>query len=443
MKTIIVGGTAAGTSAAVKVQKMAQDPEVVIYEKGDLVSFGACGLPYYVGDYFADKHQMIARSKEAFEKQGIKVALHHEVLAVDTTKKTVTVRDLTTQVDFVDHYDRLMVATGSTAIMPPVPRTDFANLYTLKTMADGVRVKEALADPTIEHITVVGGGFIGVEFTEALLHQGKTVRLIQLDDRLMKDSFDSEVTELLEAKMAEVGVEVHLNEAVTEFVGNERVETVVTDKGRYATDLVLVAIGVRPANQFLGAEFDTLKNGALIVDNQGRTNVPDVWAAGDNATVKHLVSGVDKYLPLATGANKLGRVAGESIAGGTTTYPGTLGTSGVKFTTLELARTGLSEKEAQSLGLAYKTIVINDKNQTDYYPGQKDIRVKLIYEAVTRRLLGGQTAGENGAALRIDVLAAAIAGKLTTEDLGLLDLMYAPPFARTWDVLNIAGNVAK
>ncbi|MCD5028955.1 CoA-disulfide reductase [Enterococcus asini] len=442
MKTIIIGGTAAGTSAAVKVQKLAEDPEVVIYEKGDLVSLGACGLPYYIGDYFEDANQMIAREKAAFEKQGITIKLHHEVLAVDTTAKTVHVKPAEGE-EFIDHYDKLMVATGSSVVLPPVKRVDFVNLYTVKTMSDGKNLKKHLSQADIQRVTIVGGGYIGVEIAEALLHLGKEVQLIQMEANLLQDSFDSEINELMAAKMRETNVDLHLSETVKEFEGDRNIRWVITDKGRYKTDLVIVAIGVRPATAFLGKEFATLKNGALIVDNQGRTNVPDVWSAGDCATVDFLNTGEKRYIPLATGANKLGRVAGESMAGKATTYPGSLGTAGVKFQELEMARTGLTEREAKDLGLNYKAIVINDKNQTNYYPGQKDIRIKLIYEADTRRILGGQIAGENGAALRIDTLAAAITGQLTTETLGLLDLMYAPPFARTWDALNIAGNVAK
>lgn len=442
MKTIIIGGTAAGTSAAVKIQKLAENPEVVIYEKGDMVSFGACGLPYYIGDYFQDANQMIAREKAAFEKQGIAVKLHHEVVAVDTNSKTVRVKPATGE-EFVDSYDKLMVATGSAVILPPVSRVDFDNLFTVKTMEDGKRLKERLLDKEIQKVTVVGGGYIGVEIVEALLHLDKEVQLIQLEDNLLQDSFDSEINELMAAKMRAAKVDLHLSETVKDFEGEQAIQWVVTDKGRYKTDLVVVAIGVRPATGFLGKEFATLKNGALIVDNQGRTNVPDVWSAGDCATVDFLNTGEKRYIPLATGANKLGRVAGESMAGLDTIYPGSLGTAGVKFQELEMARTGLTEREAKELNLNYKAIVINDKNQTDYYPGQKDIRIKLIYEADTRKILGGQIAGENGAGLRIDTLAAAITGGLTTETLGLLDLMYAPPFARTWDALNIAGNVAK
>lgn len=442
MKTIIIGGTAAGTSAAVKVQKLAENPEVVIYEKGDLVSFGACGLPYYIGDFFQDADQMIAREKAAFEKQGIAIKLHHEVVAVDTNSKTVRVKPANGE-EFVDSYDKLMVATGSSVILPPVSRVDFDNLFTVKTMADGKRLKEQLLDKNVQKVTVVGGGYIGVEIVEALLHLGKEVQLIQLEENLLQDSFDSEINELMAAKMRTAKVDLHLSETVKDFEGEKAIQWVVTDKGRYKTDLVVVAIGVRPATGFLGKEFATLKNGALIVDNQGRTNVPDVWSAGDCATVDFLNTGEKRYIPLATGANKLGRIAGESMSGLDTTYPGSLGTAGVKFQELEMARTGLTEREAKELDLNYKAIVINDKNQTDYYPGQKDIRIKLIYEADTRKILGGQIAGENGAGLRIDTLAAAITGGLTTETLGLLDLMYAPPFARTWDALNIAGNVAK
>ncbi|WP_270789992.1 CoA-disulfide reductase [Enterococcus diestrammenae] len=453
MKTIIIGGTAAGMSAAVKIQKMAKDPLITVYEKGEVVSFGACGLPYYVGDYFHDSHQMIAREQAAFEKMGIAVKLFHEVVAVDTTTKTVTVRDNFHDETFVDSYDQLLVASGATPIMPPVTTqldgAAFENLFTLKTLGDGRALKTYLRLEEVYQVTIIGGGFIGVECAEAFLHQGKKVRLIQLDDHLLQDSFDEEISEVIEAKLRQAGVSLHLAEGVQDLVGsldaegNCRVTQVVTDQGEYGTDLVVVAIGVKPATDFLGPAFAKLANGALIVDDQGRTNVPDVWAAGDCATVPHLVTGDDRFIPLATGANKLGRIAGEVMAGADSHYPGTLGTAGVKFMELEAARTGITVADADKLGYDYNTVVIDDKNQTDYYPGQKDIRVKLIYDNQTLCLLGAQIAGENGAALRIDTLAAAITMEMTTKQLGLLDLLYAPPFARTWDVLNVAGNVAK
>ncbi len=452
MKTIIIGGTAAGMSGAVKIQKMAENPEVVVYEKGEVVSFGACGLPYYVGDQFHDSRQMIAREQAAFEKMGIKVKLFHEVTAVDTLNKTVTVWDSQEGQSFTDTYDRLLIACGAYPLTPPLKTpgaAKYENLFHLKTIGDGRALKTYLRVEEVQHVTVIGGGFIGVECAEALLHQGKQVRLIQLDEHLLADSFDSEISEVLEDKLRTAGVALHLGEKVQDLAGGvdeesiARVHSVVTDQGEYATDLVVMAIGVRPATQMLGSEFDKLANGALIVDNQGRTNVADVWGAGDCATVPHLVTGDNRYIPLATGANKLGRVAGEVIAGADSYYPGSLGTAGVKFLALEAARTGITEADALKLGLSFKTVVINDKNQTDYYPGQKDIRVKLIYDDQTLVILGAQIVGENGAALRIDTLAAAITMGMTTKQLGMLDLLYAPPFARTWDVLNVAGNVAK
>lgn len=205
MKTIIIGGTAAGMSAAVKIQKMAKDPLITVYEKGEVVSFGACGLPYYVGDYFHDSHQMIAREQAAFEKMGIAVKLFHEVVAVDTTTKTVTVRDNFHDETFVDSYDQLLVATGATPIMPPVTTqldgAAFENLFTLKTLGDGRALKTYLRLEEVYQVTIIGGGFIGVECAEAFLHQGKKVRLIQLDDHLLQDSFDEEISEVIEAKL--------------------------------------------------------------------------------------------------------------------------------------------------------------------------------------------------------------------------------------------------
>lgn len=443
MKIVIIGGTAAGMSAAVKAKKTDPKAEVVVYEKGELVSFGACGLPYFVAGYFDDATRMIARKKAAFEEQGITVKLYHEALAVDTIQKQVSIRDLQTAKELAVSYDKLLIATGADPQLPPVEKTAYPNLFTLKTLADGKRLKRYLAEQPVTRVTLIGGGFIGVELAEAFLKLQKQVTLIQLDERVLEAAFDPEITEVVSDQLQKAGVALRLSEAVQSFAGEKTIDEVITDKGRYQTDLVVSAIGVKPATAFLGSEFQKLKNGALIVDHQGKTSVADVYAAGDCATVPDLVTDRPLYVPLATGANKLGRTAGAVMAGKTAQYPGSLQTAGLKFLQLEAARTGLTQAQAQKAGIAYKTSVIDDKNQTSYYPGQKEIRVKLVYDPETLRIIGGQIVGENGAALRIDVLAQAIAAKQTTKDLGLLDLLYAPPFARTWDVLNIAGNVAR
>jgi NADPH-dependent 2,4-dienoyl-CoA reductase/sulfur reductase-like enzyme len=443
MKIVIVGGIAAGMSAAAKARRVNPTAEIIVYEKGPRVSFGACGLPYYLAGYFDDPNQMIARDLASFQKQNITIKLRHEVLAVNAADKKITVKDLTSGNVLLDNYDKLMIATGAHVVMPAIKNSKKENIFTLRTMEDGIRLREYIERPDVQHVTVVGAGFVGVELCDALLHQKKTVRMIQLANRVMGESFDAEFCELIEAKLIDNGVFLHTSETVKELIGDETITEVVTDKGKYPTDAIIFAIGIRPNTKFLGEEFEKFKNGALLVDQYGQTSVPDVYAAGDCATVRDRLTGYDIYLPLATTANKFGRIVGENLAGNKKKFAGMLGTSGIKLLDLEAASTGLTETRAKELDANYRTVLIDDKNQTNYYPGQKPIRVKLIYNANSYELYGGQIAGENGAALRIDVLALAVATEFQTEDLGFLDLLYAPPYARTWDALNVAGNVAK
>ncbi|AQT86511.1 coenzyme A disulfide reductase [Paenibacillus larvae subsp. larvae] len=444
MRIIIIGGVAAGMSAAAKARRMDREADIVVYEMTEEVSFGACGLPYFVGDFFEDPNRMIARTKEQFEQTGIPVFTKHQVVAVDPDQKTLQVRNMATGEEFGDYYDKMMIATGARAVIPPFCNRELNNIFTLKSMADGRALKAAALKEEHKQIVVIGAGYIGVEVVEAMKALGKDVRLIQLDARVLPDSFDEEITKRMEAELVAHGVQLHLNESVKGFVGEHMVEGVETDYGSYQADLVVVATGVRPNTEFLketGVEM--LDNGALIINAHGETSLPDIYAAGDCASVHHLIKGRPVYIPLATTANKIGRIVGENLAGQKSEFRGTLGSACVKVMDLEAGRTGISEREAKQMGIPYKTVTILDKNQTNYYPGQSDIHVKLIYHAETKVILGGQIIGKNGAVLRVDVLASAIYSKMTTEELGMLDLCYAPPFARTWDVLNTAGNVAK
>ncbi|SPC36665.1 CoA-disulfide reductase [Latilactobacillus fuchuensis] len=443
MRTIIIGATAAGTSAAAKAKRTNPDLEITMYEKRDYVSFGACGLPYYVGAYFEDANQMIARTPAAFAKQGIDVQLEHEVTAVDFDAQTVTVLNFTTQQVSTEHYDRLMLATGATAIMPPFKNADLKGIHHLRTLADGETLRTLGQSEAVQKVTVIGAGFIGLEIAEEFHRLGKQVQLIQLEDRILPLAFDAELTDIMAQDLVDNGIDLHLAEAVQGFAGDTQVKTVITDKGQYATDLVIVATGIRPNTQFVDDDrLKRLANGAIIVDQSGHTSINHVYAAGDNATVINSVTGQPMYSPLATGANKLGRIVGTNLGGQSAQLPGMLNSAGVQLVTLEAGRTGLTEAEAKTAGIEYKSVVIHDKNQTDYYPGQAAITVKLIYRKENHVLIGGQVIGAKGAVLRVDVLATAIQAQMTTEQLGLLDLVYAPPFARTWDALNVAGNVA-
>lgn len=444
MKIVIIGGVAAGMSAAAKAKRIMPGAEVVVYEKTDVVSFGACGLPYFVGDFFQDPNEMVARTAEKFRETGIDVRDKHEVVSIQPESKTLRVKNLTTNEEFEDTYDRLMVATGASAVIPPIENVRLQNVFTLKSMEDGLGLKEVAMKEENKHIVVIGAGYIGIEVVEAMKELGKEVRLIQLADRVLSDSFDKEITDVMEEELRGHGVHVHLKEAVKAFNGTEKVEEVVTDKDSYKADVVVIATGVRPNTQFLqDTGIDMLRNSAIKIDEHGRTSVEDIYAAGDCASVYHLVRDEHVYIPLATTANKIGRIVGENLAGLNNSFPGTLGSACVKVMHVEAGRTGISEEEAKRLSISYHTVIIRDKNQTSYYPGQEDILVKLVYDADTKVILGGQIVGKQGAVLRVDVLVAVIAKKMTTEELGMLDLCYAPPFARTWDVLNVAGNVAK
>lgn len=444
MRVIIVGAVAAGMSAAAKLKRMKPEYDVVVYEKTDVVSFGACGLPYFVGGFFDDANNMIARSAEKFRETGIDLNVFHEVVKVDTEAKKVTVRNLETNVEFEDSYDKLMIATGASSIIPPIKNVKLENVSTLKTMEDGIKVKELLNKEENQKVAIIGAGFIGLEAVEAAKQLGKEVRVFQSESRVLAQVFDKEITDVLEEEIKKHDVDLRLEELVSELVGETKVEKIITNKGEYEADVVIIATGVRPNTAFLkDTSIEMLPNGAIIVDEFGRTSVEDIYAAGDCATIQNIVTGQDSYVPLATGANKLGRIVGENLAGANNAFQGSLASSCIKVMNMEAARTGLSEKEVKALGFDYKTKFITDMNQTSYYPGRQKIYVKLIYDAHTKVIYGGQVAGYKDAVQRCNVIAACIYGKMTTEQLGMLDLSYAPPFSRTWDVLNVAGNVSK
>jgi len=441
IKIVIIGGDAAGMSAAAKAKRVAKDAQIVVYEKTDIVSFGACGLPYFVGDFFEDPSDMMARTAEKSRESGLEINLLHEAVRVDIPRKLLTLKNLTTGEERVDSYDRLLIATGATPIIPPIQNVGLKNVFTLKSIYDGIDLKQAAKKQENKEVVIIGAGFIGLELVEAMLKLGKNVRLIQLDSRILPEAFDQEITDIMEKELIDQGVHLHLVEKVLAFQGQTTITDVVTDKGTYKADIVILATGIRPSTAFLkDTGIEMLRNGAIVIDKYGETNLKDVYAAGDCATVFHLIREENVYIPLATTANKLGRIVGENLAGQRTAFQGTLGSAAVKVMDLEAGKTGLSEIDAMKMGLNYKTVFVTDQNQTGYYPGQADIAVKLIYESETHVLLGGQIIGKKGAVLRVDVLAAAIFKKTTTKELGMLDLCYSPPFSKAWDVLNIAGN---
>lgn len=443
MKVVIIGAVAAGMSAAAKLKRIKPDYEVVVYEKTDIVSFGACGLPYYVGGFFNDPNMMIAREKSKFIESGIDLKTFKEVIDVDTLEKTLTIKDALSGEIFIDNYDKLMIATGASSIMPSLDKS-YDNLTTLKDMNDGIKLKELISKEENKNIVIIGAGFIGIETIEAAKKLNKNIHLIGRSNRILSKVFDKEITDLLEEELRKNNIHLHLNETIQKYIGEENITKVITNKSEIDCDIVVMAIGVKPNTSFLeNTNIKMLSNGAIIVDECGRTSVEDIYAAGDCATIKNLVTNEDMYVPLATGANKLGRIVGENLGGINSYYPGSLASSCIKVLDMEAAVTGLTEERAKALNLDFKTKCITNYNQTHYYPGREKLLIKLIYDAKTKVILGGQIAGYKDAVQRANVLATAITAKMTTEQLGMLDLCYAPPFATTWDALNVAGNVSK
>ncbi|UEL46267.1 CoA-disulfide reductase [Terrisporobacter hibernicus] len=443
MKVIIIGAVAAGMSAAAKLKRIKPDYEVIVYEKTDIVSFGACGLPYYVGGFFQDSNMMIAREKSKFIESGIDLRTLKEVIDVNADSKTLTIKDSLTEEIFTDKYDKLMIATGASSIMPSLDKS-YENLTTLKDMNDGLKLRELMNKEENNNIVILGAGFIGIETIEAAKKLNKNIHLVGRSNRVLNKVFDKEITDLLEEELKKNNIYLHLGETVKEYVGNNKITKVITNNSEIDTDLVVIAIGVKPNTSFLkNTNIDMLPNGAIIVDEGGKTSIKDVYSAGDCATIKNLVTNEDMYVPLATGANKLGRIVGENLGGMNSSFPGSLASSCIKVLDMEAAVTGLTEGKAKSLNIDYKTKCITNYNQTHYYPGREKLLVKLVYHAKTKVILGGQIAGYKDAVQRANVIATAITAGMTTDQLGMLDLCYAPPFATTWDVLNVAGNVSK
>lgn len=445
MEAIIIGGVAAGMSAASKLKRTLPQARIRVYERGNFLSYGACGIPYYVGGINADPDLLIARSREDFEKQGIQTFLRHEAVSVDPVRCQVRVRDLDSGREFEDGYDRLMIAVGCDSAVLPIPGADLPGVFYLKSMEDGLLLEKILSLPGVRSAVIVGGGYIGVEMAEALLARQLSVTLVEASERLLTP-FEPAFSAMAAQELERQGVRLRLNERVSaiEIQGNER--AVITAQGSYSADLVIMCAGVVPATGFLkGSGLRLARNGAVMVDRQMRASYEGVYAAGDCAVVYNRVTGEDFFLPLGTVANKCGRIAGGNMAGESEVFAGALGTAAIKACSLEMARTGMSTGDARRLGKDFALSTVKAWNHPAYYPGRQELTIALLYERGTRRLLGANAAGPygSGAVLRTDMLAIAIHAGMSTDELGMVDLAYAPPFSGVWDAVHIAANAAK
>ena len=442
-RILIIGADAAGMSAAGQIRKLLPDSEITAYERSPHCSYAACGMPYYAAGLVDSESRLIARTPEQFlEKQNILVRTRCEVVAVTPSSASLTVRDLESGREFEDRYDKLLFATGAVPAIPPVEGADAAGIFSLSTLESGIAVRRFVDEERPEHVTIIGGGYIGLEMAEAFsCERGLRVTLLDKSPQVM-NTFDPDMAEFMAEAIRGVGTELRLSEGLVAFgVKDGRVRTVITEKGEIETDIVIMGLGVRPNTALArDAGLDLSVRDSIRADETMATSHPHIWAAGDCASTTHLITGKPFWVALGTVANRMGRVSGISMGGGKASFSGVLGTAMSKHCAFETARTGLTEKEAAEHGFEYVSTVIKTKTRAGYYPGAEVMHVKLVAEAGTERLLGGQIVGGQGAAKRVDILAAALAAKMTLKELIDLDLGYAPPFSLVWDPVQIAGR---
>lgn len=444
MNVLIIGAVAAGMSTASKLRRLDDSIKITVLEKGRDVSYGACGLPYFLSDLIPKEKQLIARTEEQFIEQGINLLINHEALNVNHIDKTVEAMNHETGEKVLFHYDKLVIATGTSPIRLPVKGKELKGIHTLNSLEDGRNLKIALNQPNIKRIAVVGGGYIGLEVAENLVEMGKEVIVIERENRVLT-KFSKLVSTITHEELLKHGVVLNLNETVTAYEGDAFVSKVITNDASYQVDLVIEAIGVRPNTKFLdNLPLERLKNGAIVTNKRMETSIKDIYAAGDCVAYYHrILKNSQSFVPLGTHANKAGRVIAENIAGLNSTFEGVIGSSVLKVFDLEIARTGLDLEEATLHNIHANRVHITAKDRAGYYPDATKIDIEIIYNEVNCQLLGAFMIGKKGVAHRINTLATAISAGMTAEDYSALDYAYAPPFSPVYDPVQVATNQIK
>jgi NADPH-dependent 2,4-dienoyl-CoA reductase/sulfur reductase-like enzyme len=428
MRLVIVGGVAAGTKAASRARRVDPEMEITIYQEEPEPSISECGLPYLLSGVVDEREDLVARTPEKFAEKDIEVLVRHRVERIDPESKRLSVRALESGEAFEDSYDRLVIATGARAVLPPIPGAGLDGVFKLRFLTDADEVMKYMEDHSPKRAAVVGGGYIGLEVAENLCRLGMEVSLIEAADRVAL-AYGREVADRVEEHLKENGVHVYTGEQVDGFVGEGRIRGVRFGGEELETDLVVAGVGIEPSVELAEeAGVKTGSTGAIRVDRHMKTNLPDVWAAGDCVETVNLVSGEPAWVPLGDTANQMGRVAGTNAATGEDTleFPGVLGTGIFKVFDLGVGKTGLTE-EAEDAGFEVVSVAIETTDRASYYPGVGKVLLKLIADKSTGRLIGAEAAGY-GAAKLTDVCATAIWGGLSYPDLVNLDLAYAPPY---------------
>lgn len=442
-KLVVIGGDAAGMTAASKIRRVQPEREIVVFERGNHTSYAACGMPYYIGGLIDSEENLIVRKPEVFrKKQHIDVRIRHEVTEIDTVKKRVKVRNIDKNMDFWETWDDLLIATGASPVVPQSENIDAPGIFSLSTLQSGINVNNFINENKPAKAVIVGGGYIGIEMAEALLARSIEVTIIDMAPQLMT-SLDKDMSDQILAYLKEQQVKIFLEETLEKFTKNAdgSVNSVITNKQTLPADIVIVGVGIKPnAGLAANAGIKIGKNGAIHINKRCETSALNIWAAGDCAESFHLITHEQVHIALGTVASKHGLTAGINISGGNMEFPGVMGTAITKFKEMEISRTGLSEKEAKNLNIDFETAMITTVSPASYYPDAKEISVKLVINKQSRRILGGQIVGFEGTGKRIDSIVTAITAGFTAQQLMDLDLAYAPPFSNVWDPVQIAAR---
>ena len=443
---MVIGGDAAGMSAASQARRRRgpDELEIVAFERGRYTSYSACGIPYWISGTVESAEQLISRSPEKHRANGIDLRMRTEVVGIDLAARTVQARDLDGPRIYDEPYDDLVYATGSIPMRPPIPGIDAPGVYGVQTLDDGAALRKAL-DAGARRVVIIGGGYIGLEVAEACQMRGLEATVVDLAATPV-GIFDPDVGAFIADSVRDMGVQLILGDGAAEIeTGHDGHAVAVHTKSgkRLPADVVVLGLGVRP-NVALAKEagIPLGPSGGIAVDHRMRTQVEGVWAAGDCVESVHRLSGQRVVVALGTHANKQGRVIGINLGGGYATFPGVIGTAVTKLCDLEVARTGLSESEAEEAGYRFVSAAVDSTTKAGYFPGASPIRLKLVAEKGSGRLLGAQIVGREDAAKRIDVLATAIWNEMDVDEILSLDLSYAPPFSPVWDPVLIAARKA-
>ena len=449
MKVIIVGGVAGGASAAARLRRLDEQAQIIMIERTGYVSYANCGLPYFVGGVIQEKENLTLQTPESFQKRfRVDARVRQEVVEIDRKKKQVTIKKLETGELYQESYDKLLLAPGARANRPnlegmeQLSKEALSRIMTLKTVEDTYHMRAFIEKHKPTRAVVIGGGFIGLEAAENLVHAGISTSLVQVHNQVLM-SLDYDMACELHGYLKSQGLDLRLETSVIGIREKEgRLELIIKEPSSMEADFVVLAVGVSPETEL--AQKAGLKLGmkqAIVVNEQMQTSDPDIFAVGDAVEIKNRITGENALFALAGPANKQGRIAADGIAGREASYHGAMGSSVIKLFDMTAASTGLNERAAKKAGIAYDKAVLFSASHASYYPGAENMTMKVLFEKETGKLLGAQITGFGGVDKRIDVLAAAIYAGLTGEDLIELDLAYAPPYGSAKDPVNMAGYV--